>query len=58
MCFVEAVGNPAFGLLLDTFHMHIEEKLVAASIARVGLQLHHVHAIENDRGIPGSVQVD
>lgn len=58
MHLVEAVGNPAFGLLLDTFHMHIEEKSVAAAIARAGPHLHHVHAIENDRGIPGSGQVD
>lgn len=58
MRLVEAVANPAFGLLLDTFHMHIEEKSVAAAIARAGPHLHHVHAIENDRGIPGSGQVD
>ena len=58
MRLAEAVGSPAFGLLLDTFHMNIEEKSVAAAIARAGPHLHHVHAIENDRGIPGSGQVD
>jgi D-psicose/D-tagatose/L-ribulose 3-epimerase len=54
----EAVGNPAFGLLLDTFHMNIEEKDVGAAIRHVGQRLHHFHAIENDRGTPGSGQVD
>ena len=58
MRLVEAVGSPAFGLLLDTFHMHIEEKSVAAAIMRAGRHLFHVHAIENDRGTPGSGQVD
>jgi D-psicose/D-tagatose/L-ribulose 3-epimerase len=54
----EAVDSPAFGLLLDTFHMNIEEKSVAAAIRRAGPHLFHVHAIENDRGLPGSGQVD
>ena len=58
MRLVGAVSNPAFGLLLDAFHMHIEEKSVTAAIKRAGPHLHHVHAIENDRGIPGSGQVD
>jgi len=54
----EAVGNPAFGLLLDTFHMNIEEKDTGAAIRLAGPRLHHFHAIENDRGTPGSGQVD
>jgi D-psicose/D-tagatose/L-ribulose 3-epimerase len=54
----DAVDNPAFGLLLDTFHMTIEEKDMRDAILRVGSRLHHVHVIENDRGTPGSGQVD
>lgn len=55
---VEAVDSPAFGLLLDTFHMHIEEKAVGAAIRRAGKHLFHFHAIENDRGTPGSGSID
>ena len=59
IAFCEAVGSPAAGLLLDTFHMHIEEKDSAAAIraaARAG-RLAHVHAAESDRGVAGSAQV-
>lgn len=54
---MEAVDHPAVGLLLDTFHMHIEEKSTPAAIRRAGPYLRHVHASENDRGIVGSGQV-
>lgn len=53
-----AAGGGA-GLLLDTFHMNIEEKDSAAGItatAKAG-RLAHVHASENDRGIAGTGQV-
>jgi D-psicose/D-tagatose/L-ribulose 3-epimerase len=48
------------GLLLDTFHMHIEEKDTGAAIraaAAAGV-LSHFHASENDRGVAGTGQVD
>jgi D-psicose/D-tagatose/L-ribulose 3-epimerase len=53
----EAVANPAFGLLLDTFHMHIEEKSMADAIRLAGRHLVHFHASENDRGVCGTGQV-
>ena len=59
VAFCRAVGGRAAGLLLDTFHMHIEEKDTAAAVAaaaRAG-RLAHVHAAENDRGIAGTGQV-
>jgi D-psicose/D-tagatose/L-ribulose 3-epimerase len=59
IAFCRALKSPAAGLLLDTFHMHIEEKDTAAAIraaARAGV-LAHFHASENDRGIAGSGQV-
>ncbi len=52
-----SVDHPAMGLLLDTFHMHIEEKSTPAAIARAAHHLRHFHASENDRGIVGSGQV-
>ena len=54
---VEQVDSPAVGLLLDTFHMHIEEKSSAAAIRQAGRHIKHFHASENDRGTVGSGQV-
>jgi D-psicose/D-tagatose/L-ribulose 3-epimerase len=46
------------GLLLDTFHMNIEEKDVGAAIRAAGERIVLFHACENDRGAPGSGHVD
>jgi D-psicose/D-tagatose/L-ribulose 3-epimerase len=51
---VDRVDSPAIGVLLDTFHMNIEEKDQAAAIRRVGDKLVHFHACGNDRGAPGA----
>ena len=40
-------------MLLDTFHMNIEEKDQAAAIRLAGKLLAHLHACGNDRGTPG-----
>lgn len=59
IAFCSALKSPRAGLLLDTFHMHIEEKDSAAAIraaAQAGC-LAHFHAAENDRGTAGSGQV-
>lgn len=53
-----AVGASNLGFHLDTFHMHLEEKDSAAAVRKAGDRLFHVHACENDRGIPGTGQVD
>lgn len=54
---MDDVGHPAVGLLLDTFHMHIEEKSTPAALAVGARHLRHFHASENDRGVVGSGQV-
>jgi D-psicose/D-tagatose/L-ribulose 3-epimerase len=51
---VDRLDSPAAGVLLDTFHMNIEEKDQAAAIRLVGDKLVHFHACGNDRGAPGS----
>jgi D-psicose/D-tagatose/L-ribulose 3-epimerase len=51
---VDRVDSPAVGVLLDTFHMNIEEKDQAAVIRLVADNLAHVHACGNDRGAPGA----
>lgn len=55
---VEAVGHPNFRTMYDTFHAHIEEKDQASAIRTVAPVLAHVHISENDRGTPGTGQVN
>src|SRR5215207_6778977 len=45
---VDRVASPAVGVLLDTFHMNIEEKDQAVAIRLVGDKLVHFHACGND----------
>jgi D-psicose/D-tagatose/L-ribulose 3-epimerase len=52
------IGNANIGLLLDTFHMNVEEKDSADAIRKVGSQIFHFHTCENDRGTPGTGQVN
>jgi len=52
------VGHAKVGVLLDTFHANIEEKSIGEAVAALSGRLVHVHACENDRGIPGSGHVD
>lgn len=54
---LDEAGHPALGLLLDTFHMHIEEKSTPAALVHAARHLHHFHASENDRGSVGSGQI-
>jgi D-psicose/D-tagatose/L-ribulose 3-epimerase len=54
---VDRVDHPGCGLLLDTFHMNIEERSVGDAIRSAGARLKHLHACENDRGAPGSGHV-
>jgi D-psicose/D-tagatose/L-ribulose 3-epimerase len=55
---VKMVDHPNFRAMYDTFHAHIEEKDQAATIRTLAPVLAHVHISENDRGVPGSGQVD
>jgi D-psicose/D-tagatose/L-ribulose 3-epimerase len=55
---VDRVDHPACKIMLDTFHMNIEEKSLGAAIRAAGDRLVHVHACENDRGAPGSGNVN
>jgi D-psicose/D-tagatose/L-ribulose 3-epimerase len=55
---VDAVGHPSFRTMYDSFHAHIEEKDPAAAIRNVAPVLAHVHISENDRGTPGTGQVN
>jgi len=54
---VDRVDHPSCGILLDTFHMNIEEKSIGDAIRATGPRLRHLHTCENDRGAPGSGHV-
>ncbi len=54
---IDRVDSPACGLLLDTFHMNIEEQSLGAAIRAAGDRVRHFHASENDRGTPGAGHV-
>ncbi len=54
---VDRVGHKACGLLLDTFHMNIEERSIGDAIRAAGSRMRHLHTCENDRGAPGSGHV-
>ena len=51
---IDLVSDPRIGLLLDTFHMNIEERDIPVAIRAVGPSVFHFHACGNDRGVPGN----
>jgi D-psicose/D-tagatose/L-ribulose 3-epimerase len=51
---LDALDHPSAGLLLDTFHMNIEEKDPAAAARAAAGHIAHVHACGTDRGSPGA----
>jgi D-psicose/D-tagatose/L-ribulose 3-epimerase len=51
---VNEIDEPNVGLLLDTYHMNIEEKDMNKSIVSAKGKIFHFHVNENDRGIPGT----
>jgi D-psicose/D-tagatose/L-ribulose 3-epimerase len=50
------VNHPAAKVLLDGFHMAIEERNIETAITSVGDKLVHVQVSENYRGTPGTGQ--
>lgn len=54
---VEAVDHPNLGAMYDTHHSNIEEKSQSDALRTIAPVLRHVHISENDRGTPGSGQV-
>ena len=55
---VEQVDSPNLGAMYDTHHANIEEKSQSNAIKHIAPYLKHVHISENDRGTPGSGQVN
>lgn len=55
---VDAVDDPGLGILLDTFHMNMEERSIPDAIRMAGNRLVHFQANENHRGFPGTGHMD
>ena len=51
--YVNDVGSPNVKILLDTFHMNIEEDFIGDAIVQAGDKLGHLHIGENNRMPPG-----
>ncbi|HLO80439.1 MAG TPA: sugar phosphate isomerase/epimerase [Chitinophagaceae bacterium] len=53
---INDVGHPAAGIVLDGFHMNIEEPDIVQAITKAGDKLIHMQVSENYRGTPGTGQ--
>ncbi len=55
---IEQVGADNMGLLLDTFHMNIEEPVIEDSIRACGDRIFHFHVADSNRWYPGAGHLD
>jgi sugar phosphate isomerase/epimerase len=55
---IDRVGKENFGLLLDTFHMNIEEPDIGDSIQTCGDRIFHFHVADSNRWYPGAGHLD
>ena len=60
LALIRQVSHPAFGLLLDTYHMNIEEADIIDSLRRAltACKLWHVHLGDSNRLAPGCGHLD
>ena len=56
--FLEAVGAENVGLLVDTFHMNIEEASMTLPVLAAGERLWHVHLVDSNRRAVGMGHLD
>ena len=55
---IRRVGADNLGLLLDTFHMNIEEPVIEDSIRACGNRIFHFHVADSNRWHPGGGHLD
>ena len=56
--FLDRLNMENVGLLLDTFHMNIEEPSIPESILAARERLFHVHVADSNRWYPGAGHID
>ncbi|MCL2559435.1 MAG: sugar phosphate isomerase/epimerase [Turicibacter sp.] len=55
---VARIGMDNVGLLIDTFHMNIEEKNIGEAIRLAGDKVFNFHSCASDRGTPGKDHIN
>jgi len=55
---LDKVDMPHVGLLLDTFHMNIEEPIIEESVKKAGDNILHFHVADSNRWPPGYGHLD
>ena len=55
---VEELGEPSAKLLLDTFHMNIEERSMEDAVRTAGESLGYLHVSDSNRRAPGQGHLD
>jgi len=55
---VNQVNHENMGIMLDTFHMNIEEDSIYETIVVTSSLLRHVHVSDNNRKMPGLAHID
>jgi len=55
---IQQIGLPNLGLLLDTYHMNIEESDIRESILFSGSKIFHFHVADSNRCYPGAGLLD
>ena len=55
---IQKVGRPNLKMLIDTFHMNIEEPEIVKSIVLVKDDISHVHFADSNRWAPGCGHID
>ena len=55
---IESTGISNLNILLDTFHMNVEDKSIIASLVEAGARNSHMHLADSNRGIPGQGNID
>jgi len=55
---IERVGADNLGLLLDTFHMNIDEASIPDAFRNAGKYVNHIHLADSNRAAPGKGHLD
>ncbi|WP_461206843.1 sugar phosphate isomerase/epimerase family protein [Clostridium sp. DL1XJH146] len=56
--YLNKINSDNVKLHFDTFHSNIEERNLYSAITEGGKDIYHVHFCENNRGIPGTGNID
>jgi RpiB/LacA/LacB family sugar-phosphate isomerase len=58
LALLDEIGEPSIKLLLDTFHMNIEDAGINAALEATGDRLGYVHVADSNRHAPGQGHID